>query len=87
MVFLDAGVEVFATVLAQVTRLFAREMLVQGRVEEYARAVLLWRAADQDRDAWDPKSPTFASYGVQLAEEVDRDHEMVRGGLQRGMVL
>ena len=38
----DAGVDPPALVLAYATKLFARDVLLQMRVEDYARAVIPW---------------------------------------------
>ena len=46
----DAGVDPPAQVLAHATKLFAREALLQMRVEDYARAVIPW--GDQGAAEW-----------------------------------
>ena len=54
-------------VLAYATKLFAREVLVQMRVEDYARAVIPW--GDEGDAEWQADSPCFGHCGVQPAEE------------------
>ena len=53
--------------LAHATKLFAREALLQMRVEDYARAVIPW--GDQGAAEWQADSPCFGHCGVQPAEE------------------
>merc|ERR1712155_134540 len=63
----DAGVDPPAQVLAHATKLFAREALLQMRVEDYACAVIPW--GDQGAAEWQADCPCFGHCGVQPAEE------------------